>query len=56
MNFNTFDLAIGPVSMNLERYFSTMPVRYTLRSTRLAQGSSEEEVFATMSFQLVDVP
>lgn len=46
--------------MNLSSYFKDMPVRYTLRSTRMAprpdgkEGPEEEEVFATISFQLVD--
>jgi hypothetical protein len=35
-----------------------MPIRYTLRSTRRvtpsAGGPAEEEVFATVSFQLVE--
>ncbi|KAL7009880.1 hypothetical protein EMMF5_000788 [Cystobasidiomycetes sp. EMM_F5] len=55
MNFNTFDLAIGPVHMNIAKYFTDMPVRYTLRSTRLVPGSLDEEVFLTISFQLVEV-
>lgn len=48
MDFNTFNLGLGPVSLNLQRYFKSMPVRYTLRA------SEEEPVFCTISFQLVD--
>ncbi|KAG0150974.1 hypothetical protein CROQUDRAFT_632458 [Cronartium quercuum f. sp. fusiforme G11] len=56
MNFNTFDLAIGPVKMNVAKVFGDMPIRYTLRSTRVPEGSpnSEEEVFVTIAFELVD--
>lgn len=54
MDFNTFNLNIGPVHMNIAKWFETMPVRYTLRSSRVPEGSQEEEVFATISFQLVD--
>ena len=56
MDFNKFNLSIGPVNMNVSSYFSDMPVRYTLRSTRLVPGTKEEEVFVTISFQLVDHP
>ncbi|KAI8457501.1 hypothetical protein BY996DRAFT_642436 [Phakopsora pachyrhizi] len=35
MDFNTFDLAIGPVKMNVSRVLGDMPIRYTLRSTRI---------------------
>lgn len=56
MDFNKFNLSIGPVNMNVASYFSDMPVRYTLRSTRLVPGTMEEEVFVTISFQLVDHP
>lgn len=55
MDFNTFDLAIGPVHMNIAKYFTDMPVRYTLRSSRLVPGTNEEEVFVTIAFRLVDV-
>lgn len=54
-DFNTFQLALGPVHMNISSYFETMPVRYTLRSSRLVPGTKDEEVFCTISFQLVDV-
>ncbi|KAL7409902.1 hypothetical protein BDY24DRAFT_192307 [Mrakia frigida] len=56
-NLNTFDLSIGPVNMSLVPYFHDMPIRYSLRSTRLEEfeGKMEEEVFATIAFQLVDV-
>lgn len=56
-DLNTFDLAIGPVRINLDQFFKDMPIRYTLRSTRYEQidGVQEEEVFCTISFQLVDV-
>ncbi|GAA5820899.1 hypothetical protein JCM3770_004858 [Rhodotorula araucariae] len=59
-DLNTFDLALGPVKMNIAEYFTKMPIRYTLRSTRLAprpdgqEGPLEEEVFATISFRLVE--
>ncbi|BGP42582.1 hypothetical protein JCM10450v2_006688 [Rhodotorula kratochvilovae] len=59
-DLNTFDLALGPVKMNVAEYFTQMPIRYTLRSTRLAprpdgqEGPLEEEVFVTISFRLVD--
>ncbi|SJX60137.1 uncharacterized protein SRS1_11450 [Sporisorium reilianum f. sp. reilianum] len=49
MDFNTFNLGIGPVKFNVARWFKDMPVRYTLRSTR-----DENVTFATVSFQLVD--
>ena len=51
---------IGPVKMNIAEHFTKMPIRYTLRSTRLAprpdgqEGPLEEECFATISFRLVD--
>lgn len=51
---------MGPVGINVAEYFTKMPIRYTLRSTRLAprpdgsEGPPEEEVFATISFRLVD--
>ncbi|KAM0791741.1 hypothetical protein ACM66B_004009 [Microbotryomycetes sp. NB124-2] len=59
-DLNTLDLKLGPVNMNVAKWFSDMPIRYTLRSTRLAPrpdgqpGPDEEETFATISFQLVD--
>lgn len=49
MDFNTFGLGIGPVKLNVARFFTDMPVRYTLRSTK-----DENLTFATISFQLVD--
>ncbi|TKY90136.1 hypothetical protein EX895_000134 [Sporisorium graminicola] len=49
MDFNTFNLGIGPVKLNVARWFKDMPVRYTLRSTK-----DENLTFATTSFQLVD--
>ncbi|KAH9811925.1 hypothetical protein DFH28DRAFT_426680 [Melampsora americana] len=55
MNFNTFDLAIGPVKMNVAKIFGDMPIRYTLRSTRITEGGNEEEIFVTIAFELVDV-
>ena len=48
-DFNTFNLGIGPVRLNIARFFTQMPVRYTLRSS-----TDEELTFATISFQLVD--
>ncbi|GAA5938156.1 hypothetical protein JCM3775_005360 [Rhodotorula graminis] len=59
-DLNTLDLSIGPVKMNIAEHFTKMPIRYTLRSTRLAprpdgqEGPLEEECFATISFRLVD--
>ncbi|KAI5475989.1 DUF1769 family protein [Pseudohyphozyma bogoriensis] len=59
-DLNTFDLKMGPVSLNIAQHFTEMPIRYTLRSTRLAprpdgkDGPMEEECFATIAFQLVD--
>ncbi|CAO1629210.1 unnamed protein product [Sympodiomycopsis kandeliae] len=47
-DFNTFNLSLGPVSLNIAKFFTSMPVRYTLRA------SSEEPSFCTISFQLVD--
>ncbi|KAH9441659.1 hypothetical protein Pst134EA_032711 [Puccinia striiformis f. sp. tritici] len=56
MDFNTFDLAIGPVKINVAKVFGDMPVRYTLRSTRIDQHNNvEEEIFVTISFELIDV-
>ena len=48
-DFNTFDLNIGPVHINVHPFFQQMPIRYTLRSK-----TNEELVFCTISFQLVD--
>ncbi|GAA6023628.1 hypothetical protein JCM10207_005091 [Rhodosporidiobolus poonsookiae] len=58
-DLNTFDIKMGPVNINIAPYFTKMPIRYTLRSTRMAStpngsGGVEEEVFATISFRLVD--
>ncbi|GAA5995934.1 DUF1769 domain-containing protein [Rhodotorula paludigena] len=59
-DLNTLDIKMGPVGINVAEYFTKMPIRYTLRSTRLAprpdgsEGPPEEEVFATISFRLVD--
>ncbi|SCZ95233.1 BZ3500_MvSof-1268-A1-R1_Chr11-2g03373 [Microbotryum saponariae] len=57
-DLNTFDLKMGPLGLNIAPYFAEQPIRYTLRSTRLAPrpdgkpGPDEEEVFCTISFQL----
>ncbi|PWN41779.1 DUF1769-domain-containing protein [Ceraceosorus guamensis] len=51
-DFNTFALGLGPVSLNLKRFFEEMPIRYTLRAQ--TRENVEEPVFATISFQLVD--
>ncbi|GAA5821816.1 hypothetical protein JCM11251_001039 [Rhodosporidiobolus azoricus] len=59
-DLNTMDIKMGPVSINIAPYFTEQPIRYTLRSTRLAPSPLgpdkplEEEVFATISFKLVD--
>jgi hypothetical protein len=29
---NSFQLGLGPVSMSLRRFFTDMPIRYTLRA------------------------
>lgn len=47
-DFNTFNLSLGPVGLNIAKFFKSMPVRYTLRA------ADEEPVFCTVSFQLVD--
>ncbi|MBW0537397.1 hypothetical protein O181_077112 [Austropuccinia psidii MF-1] len=56
MDFNTFDLAIGPVKINVAKILGDMPVRYTLKSTRIDPNSpnQEEEIFVTIAFELVD--
>ena len=46
MDFNTFDLNIGPVRINVDPFFRDMPIRYTLRA------KNEDIVFCTISFQL----
>ncbi|WFD30263.1 hypothetical protein MSPP1_001280 [Malassezia sp. CBS 17886] len=48
-DFNTFDLSIGPVRMNVSAFFKDMPIRYSLRA-----AGPEELTFCTISFQLVD--
>lgn len=48
-DFNTFDLNIGPVHINVKPFFREMPIRYTLRSK-----NDEELVFCTIAFQIVD--
>ncbi|GAA5892356.1 hypothetical protein JCM6882_003649 [Rhodosporidiobolus microsporus] len=59
-DLNTLDIKMGPVSINIAQYFTEQPIRYTLRSTRLAPSPLgpdkplEEEVFATISFKLVE--
>ncbi|BGP57590.1 hypothetical protein JCM8202_000494 [Rhodotorula sphaerocarpa] len=59
-DLNTFDLKMGPISINVAPYFTQQPIRYSLRSTRMVPrpdgkpGPEEEEVFATISFRLVD--
>lgn len=59
-DLNTFDLKMGPISINVAPYFTRQPIRYSLRSTRMVPrpdgkpGPEEEEVFATISFRLVD--
>ncbi|KAK0542787.1 hypothetical protein OC846_002582 [Tilletia horrida] len=47
-DLNTMDLNVGPVHMNIGRFFKDMPIRYTLRA------ADENITFATISFQLVD--
>jgi hypothetical protein len=44
---------IGPVAINLQRFFRDMPIRYTLRSTRPEGGveGAEEESFVTIAFK-----
>ncbi|KAK4699146.1 hypothetical protein P7C70_g7119, partial [Phenoliferia sp. Uapishka_3] len=58
-DLNTFELRMGPVHLNIAKYFSDMPIRYTLRSTRMGPrpdgkpGPEEEECFVTIAFDLV---
>ncbi|KAE8225416.1 hypothetical protein CF326_g7872 [Tilletia indica] len=47
-DLTTMDLSIGPVHLNIGRFFKEMPIRYTLRA------ADENITFATISFQLVD--
>jgi len=64
-DLNTLDLKLGPVKMNISSFIGSgdlMPIRYTLRSTRMApspdpnakEGEMEAEGFATIEFKLVD--
>ncbi|GAA5954983.1 hypothetical protein JCM21900_005957 [Sporobolomyces salmonicolor] len=59
-DLNTLDLKMGPVNLNIASHFTNMPIRYTLRSTRMVprpdgQGiEREEETFVTISIRLVD--
>ncbi|GAA5836542.1 hypothetical protein JCM5353_002964 [Sporobolomyces roseus] len=64
-DLNTLDLKLGPVKMNISSFIGSgdlMPIRYTLRSTRMAPspdpnakpGEMEAEGFATIEFKLVD--
>lgn len=58
-DLNTFTVNMGPVHINIAKFFVDMPIRYTLRSTRLVprrdgRPGEEEETFATIAFQLVD--
>lgn len=51
--------SMGPVRMSIAKYFTDMPIRYTLRSTRMAprpdgKEGQEEECFVTIAFELVD--
>ncbi|CAD6896415.1 unnamed protein product [Tilletia controversa] len=47
-DLTTMDLSVGPVHLNIGRFFKEMPIRYTLRA------ADENITFATISFQLVD--
>ncbi|BFZ62926.1 hypothetical protein YB2330_004038 [Saitoella coloradoensis] len=49
MNFNTFDLKIGPVSINVHKYLQGMPVTYMCR-----HSDDENLVFWVVEFDLVD--
>lgn len=58
-DLNTFTVNMGPVHINIAKFFVDMPIRYTLRSTRLGprrdgKEGQEEETFATIAFELVD--
>ncbi|KAL8292620.1 hypothetical protein RQP46_001232 [Phenoliferia psychrophenolica] len=59
-DLNSMELRMGPVHLNIAQHFEKMPIRYTLRSTRLAPkpdgtpGPMEEECFCTIAFDLVD--
>lgn len=48
-DLNTLSLSLGPVKMGLQRFFTDMPIRYSLRAT-----GPEELTFCTVSFQLVE--
>ncbi|CEQ41702.1 SPOSA6832_03450 [Sporobolomyces salmonicolor] len=51
---------MGPVNLNIASHFTKMPIRYTLRSTRMVPRPDgegierEEETFVTISIRLVD--
>ncbi|GAA5921255.1 hypothetical protein JCM1841_001656 [Sporobolomyces salmonicolor] len=59
-DLNTLDLKMGPVNLNIASHFTKMPIRYTLRSTRMVPRPDgegierEEETFVTISIRLVD--
>lgn len=47
MNFNTFDLKLGPLGANLHKYVNDQPVRYMARS-----ADRPDEVFFMVEFSL----
>lgn len=47
MNFNTFDLKLGPLGANLHKYVNDQPVRYMARS-----AERPDEVFFMVEFSL----
>lgn len=47
MNFNTFDLKLGPLGANLHRYVDDQPIRYMARS-----ADRPDEVFFMVEFSL----
>ncbi|KAL8283534.1 hypothetical protein RQP46_005637 [Phenoliferia psychrophenolica] len=59
-DLNSLQLKMGPVNLDISDFFDAMPIRYALRSTRLAPkpdvtpGPMEEETFCTIAFDLVD--
>ena len=47
MNFNTFDLKLGPLGANLHKYVNDQPLRYMARSSE-----RPDEIFFTIEFSL----
>jgi hypothetical protein len=49
MNFNTFDVKLGPLSANLRKYVPDQPIRYMARCS-----NDPAEVFFMINFELVE--